>query len=175
MPRIASIMLLTAVSFSAAYAAGPELLSKYQLQIDRLGPVIVGMTPDEASKKLGTPLTMGRPPDEDDSSCHYVYPDGKYDDIGFMVEDGRITRIDIYSKTIAATGAIHIGDDENLVKKNYPGKVKEEVHPYLGNDGKYFTVEVMPGYAFIFETERGRIITFRSGKLASVKYIEGCL
>ncbi len=175
MPRITLIMLLIAACFSAAYAAGQELLSKYELQVNRFGPVTVGMAPNEASKTLGIPLTMDSPPDEDDSSCHYVYPDGKSDDIGFMVEGGRISRIDIYSKTIAATGAIHVGDDESLVKKAYPGKVKEEIHPYIGKDGKYLTVEVKPGYAYVFETDRGRITTFRAGKLASVQYIEGCL
>lgn len=177
MPRITLtiLLILIAASFSAAYAAGQEFLSKYKLQVDRFGPVIVGMAPNEASKKLGIPLTLGRPPDEDDSSCLYVYPEGKFDDIGFMVEGGRITRIDIYSNTIAATGAIHVGDDESLVKKAYPGKVKEEIHPYIGKDGKYLTVEVKPGYAYVFETDRGRITTFRAGKLASAQYIEGCL
>ena len=175
MPRMASMMLLIAITVSAASVVGEEMLSKYKLQVDRFGPVIVGMAPDEASKKLGTPLILGRPTDEDDSACHYVYPEGKkYGDIGFMVENGRISRIDVHSGIVATSSAIHVGDNESVVKNAYPGNVEETVHPYLGKNGKYLTVEAKPGYAFIFETERGRIITFRSGKLGSVKYIEGC-
>jgi len=135
----------------------------------------VGMAPNEASKRLGIPLTLAGPPGEDVSGCHYVYPDGKFNEVGFMVEAGRITRIDIYSKTIAASGAIHIGDDESFVKKSFPGKVREEIHPYIGKDGKYLIVELKPGYAFVFETDRGKITALRGGKLASVMYIEGCL
>jgi len=174
MPRLTLVMFLIIVCCSAANASRQELLSKYILQADKFGPVMVGGPPDEASKTLGITLTSGVLPGEDDRSCHYVYPEGKFGDIGFMVEDGLITRIDIYSTAIAAKGTIHIGDDESLVRKVYPGKVKEEIHPYIGKDGKYLIVEVKPGYAYVFETDRGRITTFRAGKLASVKYIEGC-
>lgn len=115
------------------------------------------------------------PADEDDRSCHYVYPDGKSEDIGLMVQGGRITRIDIYSKRIIETHGIHIGDDERRVTKSYPGKVKEAVHPYIGKEGKYLTVELEPGYAFVFETAKGKISTFRTDTREAVQYIEGSL
>jgi hypothetical protein len=175
MPRLVLTIILAVMGTSAVYAAGQKLLSKYVLQVDSFGPITVGQTPAEASKKLGIPLLLAGPPDEDVSGCHYVYPNGKFDEVGFMVEAGRITRIDINSKTIAAKNAIHIGDDESLVKKAFPGKVKEEIHPYIGKEGKYLIVELKPGYAFVFETDRGKITHVRGGKLASVKYIEGCL
>lgn len=174
--RVLAIVLLTAVcGGGVVYAQSAELLTKHQLLVDRFGPVLIGMTPNEATKKLGVPLTLGRPPDEDDVSCHYVYPEGKFEDIGFMIQGGRITRIDIYSKTIMETHGIRIGDDESRVKKSYPGKIKETPHPYIGKEGKYLTVELKPGYAFVFETENGRITTFRAGTREAVQYIEGCL
>lgn len=168
-------MLLIAGCFSTACAASREHLSKNNLELDRFGPVKVGMTPSEASTGLGIALISGNPPDEDDTACHYVYPRGEFGDIGFMVENGRITRIDVYSKIIAASGNIHVGDSESLIRKNYPGKIKEEIHPYIGEQGKYLILELKPGYAYVFETDSGRITTFRAGKLDSVKYIEGCL
>ena len=175
MPRIARVILLAALGLDVAYAANPESLTKYILKVDSFGPVTVGMTPNEASIKLGIPLALAGPPDEDTSECHYVYPNGKFDEVGFMVEGGRITRIDIYSKAIATSGGIRIGNDEDQVKKFFTGKVKEEIHPYIGKDGKYLIVELKPPYAFVFETDRGRITAVRGGELASVKYIEGCL
>ena len=92
-----------------------------------------------------------------------------------MVEDGRITRIDIISAKISSEKGIHIGDSEKAVKKAFPGKVKEEQHPYMEEDGKYLIVETKAGFGFIFETMHGKITTFRSGRLSSVRYIEGCL
>ncbi len=174
MPRITWLLLSTAVSFNAASAAAPESLIKYELRVDGFGPVRVGMSPSEASKKLGIPLNLGRPPDENDRSCHYVFPEGKFEDIGFMVQNGRITRIDIYSNKINASHKIRIGSNESQVKKAYLGKIRESIHPYIGKDGKYLTVEVKPGYAFVFETDRGRITTLRAGTREAVQYIEGC-
>ena len=157
------------------FAGEIEKLNTYQLEVDRYGPVQIGMTPQEASTKLGISLVPADLPSEEDIVCHYVYPEGKFDDVGFMVEYGHITRIDIYSKKISSVGAIHIGDSETAVKQAFPGKVKEEIHPYIGSEGKYLIVETKKGFAFVFETDRGKVTTFRAGRLSSVQYIEGCL
>jgi hypothetical protein len=147
----------------------------HDLQVDRYGPVAIGMTPPQASAKLGVTLIPEGPLDDEAKACHYEYPSGDYQDIGFMVEDGHITRIDIRSIKLSTDTKIRIGDFEEVITKTYRGKVKEEIHPYIGKEGKYLIVETKPGFAFIFETDRGKITTFRSGKLSSVKYIEGCL
>jgi hypothetical protein len=150
----------------------------YKLQVDRYGPVVIGMTPAEASAKLDVPLIpegLLDPHDKESQACHYEYSSGVYQDIGFMVEDGKITRIDIRSNKITTMNNIRIGDSEETVRTVFPGKVLEEIHPYIGKEGKYLIVETKPGYAFIFETDRGKITSFRSGKLSSVRYIEGCL
>ena len=175
-----SLLTLAIVSclVSIVLAGTKTPLPLHKLQVDRYGPVVIGMTPGEASNKLKLPLIPERPLDPHDKesqACHYEYPSGDYQDIGFMVEDGRITRIDIRSKKISTMNNIRIGDSEETVKKAFPGKVREEIHPYIGKEGKYLIVETKPGYAFIFETDRGKITRFRSGKLSSVRYIEGCL
>lgn len=171
-----AIFVVFLISFATdALSEGNEKIFKYQLQIDRFGPVIVGMTPKEASAKLGIPIAPIDPPDEDESACFYIFPKGMSADIGFMVEEGRITRIDILSKRISSMNGIRIGDSENSVRKAFSGKFKEEVHPYLGKEGKYLIIEPTPGFGFIFETDKGIITFFRSGKMKSVQYIEGCL
>jgi hypothetical protein len=168
-------MIIILYSANIAFAGGKTDSRNYPLQVDKYGPVVIGMTPVDASAKLSTSLNPAVQPDAEDQACYYVYPGGNFDDIGFMVEDGRITRIDIYSKKISSVGGIHIGDSEESVKQIFPGKVKEENHPYIGKEGKYLVVVIKPGFAFVFETERGKITTFRSGRVSSVKYIEGCL
>jgi len=174
MRKAISIVILMSCFVGNAFAEGKEGLAKYQLKVDRLGPVSVGITPSEAHTRLGMRIEPETPGNEDEG-CYYVSPIGYTEDIRFMVEDGHITRIDIISRKIASSGGIRAGDTERAVKKAFSGIVKEEPHPYLEEDGKYLIVETKPGYGFIFETMQGKITTFRSGRLSSVRYIEGCL
>lgn len=171
-----SVAVITTILFLTgnAFAAELKKLEKHQLQVDRIGPITVGMTAKEASAKSGIKLKEAEPSDSGNEACYYVYPDGKYGDIGFMIEEERITRIDIESRKIASVGGVRVGDTEEAVKKAFPGKVKEQVHPYIGEDGKYLVVKTMPGFGYIFETEKGKITSFRSGRFDSVQYIEGC-
>lgn len=157
-----------------ALAADPIELERNQLQVDRIGPIVIGMTAKEASAKSGLSLKETEPSDSGNEACYYVYPDGKYGDVGFMIEEGRISRIDITSVRIASVGGIRIGDTEGAVKKAFPGKVQVQAHPYLGKEGKYLTIKTKPGYGVIFETEKGRVTSFRAGRIDSVQYIEGC-
>lgn len=175
MRRILLSLIIALVCASIVPAGTKASLPLHKLQVDRYGPVVIGMTPEVASAKLSMPLVPEGSLDEDGQACHYVYPSGDYQDIGFMVEYGYITRIDVRSNKISTMNNIRIGDSEEKVKKAFPGKVLEEVHPYIGKEGKYLIVETKPDYAFIFETDRGKITRFRSGKLSSVRYIEGCL
>ncbi|ACM19339.1 hypothetical protein Geob_0977 [Geotalea daltonii FRC-32] len=167
---IASLFLTT----SLAFATDLKKLEKQQLQVDRLGPIAVGMTVKEASEKSGIKLKETEPSDSGNEECYYVYPDGKYGDIGFMIEEERISRIDITSRKFASIHGLRVGDTEASVKKAFPGKVKEQAHPYLEEDGKYLIIKLKPGYGFIFETEKGKVTSFRSGKFESIQYIEGC-
>lgn len=91
-----------------------------------------------------------------------------------MIEEEKISRIDITSNRFASIGGIRVGDTEAAVKKAFPGKVKEQAHPYLEGDGKYLVIQIKPAFGFIFETEKGKVTSFRSGRFESVQYIEGC-
>lgn len=157
-----------------ASAAGLKSMENHRLQADRIGPIAVGMTVQEASAKSGINLKEAELPSSGNEACYYVYPDGKRGDIGFMVEEERITRIDVSSRKIASTGGIRVGDSVVAVKKAFPRKVKVEAHPYLEEEGKYLVIKIRPGYGFIFEAENGKVTSFRAGKFESVQYIEGC-
>lgn len=166
----ASLFLATSLTF----AADLKNLEKQRLQVDRLGPITVGMTAKEASAKSGINLKETEPSDSGNDACYYVYPNGKYGDVGFMIEQERISRIDITSRKIASVGGIRVGDTEAAVKKAFSGKVEVQAHPYLEEGGKYLVIKIKPGYGFIFETEQGKVTSFRSGRFESVQYIEGC-
>jgi hypothetical protein len=148
---------------------------KFYIHSNGYGPVIIGMTVDAASNKLGIPLKYASPPDEDSIHCDYVYPNGDYKSIGFMVEDGVITRVDIYNNSVSTDKGITVGSSEKNVYQKYGKNIIEKIHPYLGKDGKYLIFTTAKNHQIIFETKKATITRFRTGKLPSVAYIEGCL
>jgi hypothetical protein len=83
--------------------------------------------------------------------------------------------VDVYRGDYFTDTGIKVGDSEAMVQKAYKGKITETAHPYLGEGGKYLIVATMQGHRIIFETNRGVITSFRTGKLPAVAYIEGCL
>ena len=140
------------------------------------GPIAIGMTIPEASKALGVELKYPQDIDIKNEPCYYVYPNGKPDLIGFMIEKSIITRVDVSSKGYYTDSGIQIGDKEAEIFKKYPQKkISEKIHPYLGKDGKYIMINTSEKNRIIFETEQGTIISFRVGIIPSVDYIEGCL
>ncbi len=149
--------------------------SEQHLDAEGYGPVKTGMTVVQASTALGETLKPNQPLHEDEIYCHYVYPDGDPEQIGFMVEGDIITRMDVYQINYSTDTGIKIGDSEKKVYAAYKGRILETAHPYIGEEGKYLIVSTIKGHKIIFETKRGVITSFRTGKLPSVAYIEGCM
>ncbi|MDH4120785.1 MAG: hypothetical protein OEV94_03685 [Deltaproteobacteria bacterium] len=179
--RYALVLIIPLVVWlSPALGEKTKWWAKYKLQVDRLGPVVVGMTPEEAAKATGvTFLPDEEPVGEDEISCHYIsFPPYSQThakpEVSFMILDGRIGRIDVDTNAIPNQQGIRVGDSEEQVKKAYPGRVQESPHPYLDEIGKYLRVEVKPNYWFIFETSEGKVTSFRGGQIEAVQLIEGC-
>lgn len=134
------------------------------------GPVRVGMRVPAASRALGVRFRRGEEPEGD---CYYVYPERGFEGVAFMVNGGRIARIDVHGGAYATDVGAKIGDTEARIKRLYKGRVKVSGHPYV--DGHYLTVELKgTDYSIIFETDGGRVTSFRAGRYPAVGYIEGC-
>lgn len=147
-----------------------------KLALTSLGPVRVGMTPEEASRAAGTKIVeWGTNPER---YCLYYRPQGEPKDVSFMVVEGRIARIDIDTRSMTTLGGAKIGDSEARIRELYPGQIKSEPHEYVPG-GKYLIFvpqdPSQSNYRVVFETDASGIVTrFRSGKLPEVKYVEGC-
>lgn len=145
------------------------------LGFSKYGPIKIGMTEKKAIKifkgKLSTALIPGEKPEP----CHYLYPNGKDFNLGFMIENGLITRIDIHDKKISTTKGIRIGDSVSKVKKAYGSKLTVEPHFYIGKAGSYLKIKLGKGFGYVFETDAGKVTTFRAGIFSSIEYVEGCL
>jgi len=170
-PRKLAVLLL----FGVFAACGPQAQKLH-------GPVVTGegfagvkfgMTVAQAEAALGDKLkAIG----EGEGNCAYVEPQGAHKGILFMVVDGTIARLDVQEtdKIVTDTGA-KIGDSEQHVLDLYKGRTKVEPHHYTGPEGHYVLVLGPDGKAqIVFETDAGKVVSYRAGRQPEVEWVEGC-
>lgn len=157
--------------------AQTKLTNQSKVYINGIGSVRVGMTIAEASKAAGTKL-IRESGHETNPSCFYVKPQGEPKDIGFMVTNGRISRVDVSNnKSIATLSGAKIGDPESRIKSLYPGQIQVTPHKYVqdGHDLIFIPKDALDkNYRVVFETDGKRVTRFRSGKIPEVEFVEGC-
>lgn len=169
-----SVMFAFASLTVGAVLGQAKLTNQSKLAINGIGPIRVGMTVSQAAKAAGTRLVSDPP----DNNCYYVKPQGEPKDIGFMVTQGRIARVDVWkNKKITTLKGAKIGDSEARIKSLYPGQIKVSFHKYV-QGGHYLTFvpkdSADKNYRVVFETDGKRVVTFRSGKVPEVEFVEGC-
>ena len=108
-------------------------------------------------------------------ACDYALPRG-VDSLRFMIEQGRVVRIDVQRHDIRTVAGGRVGDTEARIQQLYPGRVRVSPHKYT--TGHYLTV--VPSdtlghpYRLIFETDGAVVERFRGGALPQIEYVEGC-
>jgi hypothetical protein len=139
---------------------------------DGVGPLAIGMTLPQVNQTLHEKFTM--PANKDDQSCFYVKTK-RHPHIAFMIEDGRLTRVDVDAPGIFTAKHIQVGDSEASAIRAYGQKLQVEPHHYI-EEGHYLTIRSSNGrYGIRFETNKGKILTYYAGEFESVQYVEGCL
>jgi hypothetical protein len=154
--------------------AQAKLTKQSKLSLYGIGGIKVGMNVAQAGKAAGTRLVGDKP----NNACYYVKPQVEPKEIGFMVTQGRISRVDVWeNKNITTLKGAKLGDSETRIKSLYPGQIKVTSHKYV-QGGHYLTFipkdSADKNYRLVFETN-GKVVTrFRSGKLPEVEFVEGC-
>jgi hypothetical protein len=141
------------------------------------GPLRAGMTLAEARSALGDSLSISAP---SDSICDHVAPafaKGEDPSVDFMIEEGRIVRIEVGDSTVATAAGARVGDARTRIEALYKGRVRVQPHKYT--DGHYLIVPLGPGadslFRLVFETdEKGKVLNYRSGLYPQVEWVEGC-
>ena len=130
------------------------------------------MTLDQANAAVGNSLDLPSVLQE----CDYTRTKNSPAGINFMIEKGRIVRVDIRNnKEVKTAEGAGIGDTEAKVKSLYPGQVT--VRPAKYDNGHTLLVTPRNGPAdnrIVFETDGKTVTQFRSGKLPAVEYVEAC-
>ena len=118
-------------------------------------------------------LAEGAPHPETEE-CAYVGLAGLPEGVSLMTEGGRIVRVDVDdSSSVATARGARVGWTEARVLALYPGA---RVEPHKYEDGHYLTVRAVgdSSLAIVFETSKGRVTKYRTGRRPAVEYVEGC-
>lgn len=169
MPRI----LFSAVALIALAACGD---SGEALGPANLGPVKIGMTPDEATKALGAALSP-RPEGED--GCWYAHraDTGARQFVDYMVVDGAIVRIDVHTVDIKTDKGVGRGATLEDLQTAYGGtRLTVTPHKYADEPKSHYVkwTDYDPTRGITFEVVNGKVTTFRGGRIPEIDWVEGC-
>ena len=171
----------TVFLFLAVLTAPADAAERLVLRPDGFGPVSFGMTVAQAAAALGVTFAETREAGSPSKTCRHVRrADGAQPNLVYMVEDGKITRVEVFrsrdpsAPTIAAEG-ISVGSSESAVRAKYRERLKASPNTYsdTGIDIEVLTPDGRHG--LVFMTEKGTVTSVRAGLVPSVRYIEGCL
>jgi len=150
-----------------------EPAGKWDVTTRGIGDIHAGMSLDEANVVAGKTLVIPAKLEE----CDFVRVRNAPAGLLLMVEKGKISRVDVTDpSTIATTAGARINDSEERIKSLYSGQVAVQPHKYT--DGHYLVVTpqdpALKDYRIVFETDGKKVTRYRSGRVPSVEYVEGC-
>lgn len=139
-----------------------------------IGNLRAGMTVAEA-RAIYPSFKIPKSPDS--AACTYATMDGLPQNVGVMVEGGKVVRVEVRrSSNVATTTGARIGDSEEKIKSLYPSQVTVSPHKYT--DGHYLNVvptsKADSSYRIIFETDGKKVLRYHAGVRPQVEYVEGC-
>jgi hypothetical protein len=145
----------------------------WTIRLDGVGPVRFGMALADARAALRDSLIVAPPGGE----CGFSVPRGAPTGVRFMVEQGKIVRVDVDSSGVRTAAGAEVGMSEADVRDRYPVGLRVLPHKY-DPKGRYLvlqgTVPADSARRLIFETDGQRVVRYRAGITPAVEYVEGC-
>ncbi|WP_447747141.1 hypothetical protein [Pseudomonas nicosulfuronedens] len=134
------------------------------------------MTVAEAEKALSVQLVKAF--EDVDIDCSYVAPQRNSENLLFMVQKQRISRVDLPpgSSAFETDKGLRVGDSEAKVHQIYGIALVIEPHAYGDSGDHYLTWWSSPRHerGIRYETMGGRVTNIQGGD-SSIELIEGCL
>ena len=150
------------------------------LESGGIGKVRVGMDVGEVERTIGARL-RSLVPGYGQHCWLAVRTDGLDPGLVYMVENGRITRIDVVvprdgtAPTISTAKGIRIGSPQADVELTYGSNAISALAPYgQGNDDRWITVEATPELGIVISISGGKVVGFWAGRRPSIAYTEAC-
>jgi hypothetical protein len=154
--------------------APPEAEAEpWTIRLDGVGPVRFGMALAAAQVALGDSLIVAPPGCE----CGFTVPRGAPAGVRFMVEQGKVVRVDVDSSGVRTAAGVEVAMAEADVRSRYPVGLRVQPHKY-DPKGRYLVVQgtepADSARRLIFETDGQRVVRYRAGITPAVEYVEGC-
>lgn len=149
------------------------LTTESRLATNGIGPVLTGMTLQEAEKQAGLRFKTTA---SGNGSCHHIEPIGGPKNLSFMMNGGTIVVAHVSNPAIKTLRGAQIGDSESKIRSMYSGQLK----PAESVSGRTKVLQFVPkdaedrNYRIVLSFRQGKLINFRSGRLPEVLWIEGC-
>lgn len=150
---------------------------EWQLGLDRLGPVRLGMTVDEAERAMGVDIETDDP--DLTADCSYAYPQGGPEQVAFMLDEDRIVRFDVLgASSVRTPEGVTVGTDAEDVEAAYGDTLVKSGSDASGGPVWYHVPEDpdLREYRYAFAiADDGRVIAIWAGGADRVEgYSEGC-
>jgi hypothetical protein len=160
-------MIASALALALAAAApGDEPLT-----LQGVGELRIGLPLAELRSRFGA--TPEYEPDPEMNCSYWEAP--AFPGLAMMVVDDRLVRIDVTDARWRTRSGARIGMTDREVRAMYGAQMRVEPHPYTEPEGTYLVYEARDEpFGLIFETDNGRIISYRVGRWDNVQWIEGC-
>ncbi|MGP1373822.1 MAG: hypothetical protein ACTS3T_13415 [Almyronema sp.] len=151
-----------------------EPLSQSEITLAGVGPLKIGMALSEVAEFTAAPLI---PTVESNSSCQYFRLQQANVDLGLMVVEDAIIRIDVWAGAQLKTpSGAHLGATAADIQEIYPSQIEVSDRP-LG--GQYLTLvpqtESERLFRLVFETDAsGKVVQVRTGQFPAVTWPGSC-
>ena len=156
----------------------PSLTEEAHVTLRALGPVVLGMTVDEAATASGLTMT-GELNTEISDNCYYVTAGPTMKGVSFMVFDDLIVRIEIDEPSVVKTrSGAGIGSTKDELLSFYPDNIEETNEAVIDGEAMGFVPndESDATHRIFFELDDdGVVVRYRVGIKPAVDFIEGCL
>ncbi len=136
------------------------------------GPVKAGMTIAEAESLLKFKLnTFENKPI--DSDCDYVSASGRREGVNYMIQQGKISRIEVFDRAIKTKSGVKVGDSTSKLKEIFGSQLEIEAHKYDDTGFYYYIWEGGKRHGVKFEIAADKVIAIYVGD-ESIDWVEGC-
>lgn len=173
-PGVALLLSVLLITVPAGAQQQPVLES------GGLGKVQIGMGVKEAERAIGAGL-RSQIPGYGEGCWLAVRADGVDPGLSYMVEHGRITRVDVttprdgMAPAVSTAKGIRIGSSRADVESNYGSSGVSALAPYAHNDDdRWVIVEATPTFGIVISMSGGKVIGLWAGRRQSIAYTEAC-
>ena len=136
------------------------------------GPVKAGMSVAEAEVLLKFKLkTFENKPI--DKYCDYVSSSGQREGVDYMIQEGKISRIEVSDSRVKTKSGAKVGDSTAKLKDIFGSQLEIEPHKYHPNGFYYYLWDSDKRHGVKFDILKDKVRRIYAGD-QSIDLVEGC-